>query len=163
MPLLILKVIFWLSGFFIIYSYILYPVFLIVVNVGYGMMGRTKAWPFASYPTFAYITKDTFETIGADVITFRDEIIPVTKQLFRGNFSPARSKGLIESILTSDKQLRELKLKSLWDSSNLQNNNLLWGGIKAVQFYKVELSVIPEMKDRGPIKRELISEIHFSN
>ena len=132
---------------------------LIVGNFFYGITNEGYSWPFACYPTFSGVAREPVaESIEISVLSSTGEPIPIDEGPPSRKFSPTRWRGLVGQLLdTNDPAQRALRFHALWRVWGQNNPSLQQA--KAIRFYKLTLTTIPERRKENPLKRELMLEL----
>ncbi len=155
--------------------------FLLVINSICGLAGIYRAWPFALYPPFAVLAKETRESLEIIPLSSTGEPLPFDQQILKQKFAADRYEGLIYSILGTgrpdldqysspwmqrliasivgsreDVAQQRVRLKALWQVAVQTDPRL--APAASVQFYKVRRWTTPQQSTH-PIQRELIFEL----
>ena len=128
---------------------------LIVTNTVFGFLKIGRGWPFATYPTFAYIQEETIETLLIEIETTKGEKIEINNELLHTKIRSERLSLLYERILNvEDTEQKKEKLIGLWKL--IESNFSLPANIKVVNFYELTESLSPEKSHLNPIAKKLV-------
>jgi predicted DCC family thiol-disulfide oxidoreductase YuxK len=120
-----------------------------------GARAIVAGWPFACFPTFAYIAQDHIQVL--DIVAFdRDgRVMPTTDSAsLHDTFADQRLRGLLESALYGPGENGE-RLRGVWQLYLQKAPGL--EGASDVRFYRVTVSTIPG--DHSAAARDLIAEM----
>jgi len=132
--------------------------FLFVGNAFYGLRGLSSAWPLACYPTFRLMVAAPEQaSLRIDVVEADGRSRPLDDRAFQRQASVGRWKNMVGSIMnTKDEAKRRERLRRLWE---------LWAqadpalrSARAVRFYRVTRSTVPEHAGQTPLREELLWE-----
>ena len=120
---------------------------LLVANIYCGFT-RTTSWPFSVYPQFALVIRSPTRTfIEARVLDPHGDARTVDIGL-----RPAA----VERFRQEEPAARGARLEAM--KSLLIANHLTLQPGEALQFYEVTRSILPEERDRAPLRRQLLWE-----
>lgn len=132
---------------------------IFISNSFCGVANIIKGWPFACYPTFAHKQSMEHGMLEFEVVDEEGKVFSLQNTDISEKFSPERYKALVSGILYTDRARRENRLEKLWEAVVKEWPEL--SSVRAVRFYDVRESKIPEEKHLNPLSRELIYALQF--
>ena len=133
-------------------------ILLVAGNVYTGMRNIVAGWPFASYPTFAYVADDEITSMEIVALAPDGEIIPTDTTPLKQSFAEQRLRGMLESLLRLQKPGENGdRLSGLWQIYVLKDPQLKRAS--TIRFYQATLCTVPEKKYLNPLRRELLLEV----
>lgn len=131
-------------------------IFLLFVNIFFGIKGWTHGWPFSCYPTFAYIYQPQKQTIEMVALSSKGETIPLDEQVISQQFSSERFMGIVRNILNSEQDpvQRRIRFTALGQLVEKSYSNLKQA--TSISLYEVTLWSAPERRKEKPVSRELM-------
>jgi predicted DCC family thiol-disulfide oxidoreductase YuxK len=144
---------------------VMFSVFLIAVNIPFGVAGIKSAWPFACYPTFEAILGLQRQNLEIVPLTATGEAVSLNRAL-KDKIPSNSYRGLVRHILTDSEEAvkvdgdlgqTEDRLRALWQVVARGNEGA--NQVTNVQFYRVTLWSPPEKWDENPANRELLFEL----
>jgi len=132
---------------------------LIAANSFCGALKIDKGWPFACYPTFSHKQWMVHGMLEFEIMDQEGKVLKLQSEDYLERFDRARFKALISEILYKEPELREKRLEALWLTMVKEWPEL--SSVRAVKFFEVRESKIPEEKHLNPISREMIYELRF--
>jgi hypothetical protein len=134
---------------------------LLLVNVSFGVLHISEAWPFACYPAFDFRANDLRQVLTVSVETPNGVIIELDRTGLSRYLPPERERGLEEALLRiKDPARRLLRFKAFWQLWRQNHPELR--DARTVRFYHDTLSTIPGSAAR-PLQRELLATIPSGN
>jgi predicted DCC family thiol-disulfide oxidoreductase YuxK len=133
-------------------------ILLVAANVYTGMRNIVAGWPFASYPSFAYVANDEITSMEIVALAPDGEIIPTDTSPLKQAFAEQRLRGMLESLLRLQRPGENGdRLSGLWQIYVLKDPRLKRAS--TIRFYRATLCTIPEKQYLNPLRRELLLEI----
>ncbi len=132
-------------------------VFLIIGNLFFGAFKIGSGWPLACYPTFEEIPPENFYSMEISFTKPDGEESALNQYALSKNFPPERFMALMHKMLSAKEPRRTKLLTAFWKF--LAQNNPQLQQARSVQFYRLDLYIIPEKKHLNPISRNLILKI----
>jgi len=133
--------------------------FLLTFMAVLSALGKLQSWPMAGYPTFEDIDSPSVRLltiVAQDEDGKTSEIRPIEDRNLT-EMTPERLMGLQNHLLSiSDQSERTRRLEVFWSVCRREDPSLRRLIVK--RFYGDTVSTLPEDRNRGPIKRELIAE-----
>ncbi|MBW4617249.1 MAG: DUF393 domain-containing protein [Desmonostoc vinosum HA7617-LM4] len=134
--------------------------FLLVINIFFGLIRETEAWPFSCYPKFSGIANA--QTVVLEIVPLSTTGTPIAfeQKSLKKKISPERFMGLSLSILykTKDPNKKLRQLSVLWQL--ITNSDPSLKQAKSVQFYKTTVWNDPEKQLENPVNRSLVLELN---
>jgi predicted DCC family thiol-disulfide oxidoreductase YuxK len=134
-------------------------VFLIIVNSILGLRGVISAWPFACYPTFAWIQGPQNEILEMRLEMATGEIVSADLHDIVDRFTEPKFWWLVRQILwwSTDANVKEQRLRALWNV--YKRESPVPPDVVAVRFYQSTITTVPEERGRNPLQRRLAYEM----
>ena len=131
---------------------------LLAGNAYFGVRGQSAAWPLACYPTFRQvITAPEFSTLRVAVVDDAGAQQFLDDRPMEQRATTGRWNNLVGSILSpQDEAARRKRLAALWRMWLTQDPGLVKA--RAVRFYKVTRSTLPERGADPVLHEELLWE-----
>jgi len=128
---------------------------LLVVNSFLGFRGAVNAWPFACYPTFAYIAQDQISSIEIVIQDYHGQESTWDEHSLQNYFPKERLREMFRRILSAENAgSRESRLRGLWES--LIQKDKSFRTVNSVRFYRVSYKIEPRENWKKPFSRELL-------
>ncbi len=119
-----------------------------------GMRGIYAGWPFACYPTFAYLGGSHASVLQIEAVGPDGNLLPTDSGPLHAAFFDQRSRGMLDSVLNNPGPNDE-RLRALWQLY-VQREPALKEA-RAIRFYRANISIIPG--DQSMDGRDLIAEM----
>jgi predicted DCC family thiol-disulfide oxidoreductase YuxK len=121
-----------------------------------GIRGIVAGWPFACFPTFAYIARDHIDTLQILALTANGDVLSTDEASLRTSFSDQRLRALLERTLIDPGEANS-RLRGVWQLYTQKDGRLKEAA--TVRFYRVTVCTIPDQQKRNPLNRQLLAEI----
>jgi hypothetical protein len=132
--------------------------FLLIANIGFGLVHVSEAWPFACYPTFAFRAPAKRAVLTMAIQKENGQFTELKWSTLSPHFAPDHARGLQDAVLrTKDPRVQHVRFEALWKLWRQNHPEL--AAAQTVSFYKDTLSIIPEERDRIPLRRELLATL----
>jgi len=128
---------------------------LVLVNVVFGFGYIEHGWPFACYPTFAYIVGPTKKTLDIYVITKDGKEVSIANQKLIKVFDSSRFDRMVW-LMTELKDKKELNKRLQALSKVLIQNKFIPNDSVSIKVYQKEVWTDPALSHKAPIERRLI-------
>lgn len=134
-------------------------IFLLVVNGSLGFRSVIAAWPFACYPTFAWIQGPEQDILQILIVKEGGETVEADLSELTRQFTPTKLWWLVRQTLwwSRDDLERTSRLRALWQVITRIYPD--YQNCSAVRFQKLTLSTIPEEANRNPLRVSIIYEM----
>lgn len=130
--------------------------FLVTINVALGLSGAVAAWPFACFPTFAWLQGGEVERLAIESVDASGATVFLDERAMAKGWPIHKFRGLANQILrNNDSQSRTAQLQAL--AGVVFEPEYLHG--HTIRFYKEKRPVHPSRWGDPPLQRELIEEI----
>jgi hypothetical protein len=133
---------------------------LLAINTLCGL-ALIDSWPFAVYPTFASVEEKYVQSLTLSLGNFdgtTTEIIPSNEQSFQSKIHPSRFIGLCTQVLWA-RDSAEVKKRGTALLYVLAEDDARLRQAKSITLYKDICSVVPEERNRNPVRRELLFNV----
>ncbi len=132
---------------------------LVAANFYCGLLDIGAGWPFAGYPTFSNIHPPVVGTLEIEVTTRDGKTMSLSNSKLGERCESERFTMLISKVLYKDPSLRNQRLAAIWQVMTRLEPELK--SVKSVQFYDIQRTIIPEEKNRNPLRRTLIYQLQL--
>ena len=126
----------------------------ILGNIYCGVLG-IDTWPFAVYPRFNFFQPSEKLTTSIEVLDSNNNQVYIDESLITNHFDTARWDVLLQRVAKSiDQNETEILLKSIYRLLVDHCPEIKRG--KRINFFRVKISIDPDLRSKNPISKELI-------
>ena len=135
---------------------------LLAGNITYGALGISDGWPFACYPKFHRTVAARLPAMEVELVRADDTTVIVPVEWMSPGGLSQRWWSLSWSLLGSHERARaqEARFEAFYRRVSAHGPLAEAAqGARAVRFYKLYVSTVPEDRDAPPLSRELLAEL----
>jgi len=135
---------------------------LLTGNIAYGALGISDGWPFACYPKFHRTVAARLPAMEVELVRPGGTTVTVPVEWMSPGGLSQRWWSLSWSLLGSHERARaqEARFDAFYRRVSAHGPLAEASqGARAVRFYKLYVSTVPEARDDPPLSRELLAEL----